>query len=337
MTESTVSSSNGVRDPDSRRMVYATCGMIVLLLGVYFPILRNMVHHWQVVEDYQHGFIVVPLAIFFAYERRWDLEDARIRGSWLGLIPLSIGLLSLTVGRLGTELMTMRAGFVFTLIGMVLLLLGREVFRILAFPLFFLFLMVPLPQSLVNTIAFPLQLIAARTAVASLQELGIPALVEGNIIHLAHAELFVHEACSGLRSLMALITLGVVFAYFFRRGSMWTKLFLVASTIPIAIFVNAIRVALTGVLAHYFGEEFATGAIHDFQGLLTFGLAFFILLAEGRLIDLGRHWIGIEAPAGVAVATDVETEGETEGETGGGTEGGLGNADDDSKPLATRD
>ena len=253
-----------------------------------------MVHHWSVVEDYQHGFIVAPLALFFAYERRWDLEEARIKSSWLGLLPLLIGLTSLTIGRLGTELMTMRAGFVFTLIGLVLLLLGREIFKILAFPLFFLFLMVPLPQSLVNTVAFPLQLIAARFAVFSLQELGIPALVEGNIIHLAHTELFVHEACSGLRSLMALITLGVVFAHFFKRGVLWIQVLLVASTIPIAIFVNAFRVALTGYLAHHFGEEAAGGPVHDFQGIITFGMAFFLLLGEGRLIEVV---LGLTRPA----------------------------------------
>lgn len=268
-----------------RFLVWATCGAIVLLLGIYFPILRIMVQHWSAVEDYQHGFLIAPLALYFAWERRWDLEEARIQGSWLGLAPLAIGLVSLAIGRLGTELMTMRSAFVFTLIGLVLLLLGREVFRILAFPLFFLFLMVPLPQSLLNTVAFPLQLIAAKAAVVSLQQLGIPALVEGNIIHLAHAQLFVHEACSGLRSLMALITLGVVFAHFFKRGVLWVQLVLVASTIPIAIAVNSFRVALTGYLTHHFGESVATGAIHDFQGIITFGMAFLILLGEGRLID----------------------------------------------------
>lgn len=297
MAEATIlttggSGSNAHGEPDRRSLVYGACGFIVLAFGVYFPILRNMVHHWSVVEDYQHGFIVAPLALFFAYERRWDLEDAPVKGSWLGLIPMLLGLTSLAIGRLGTELMTMRGGFVLTLIGLVLLLLGREIFKILAFPLFFLFLMVPLPQSLVNTIAFPLQLIAAKFAVWSLQELGIPALVEGNIIHLAHAKLFVEEACSGLRSLMALVTLGVVFAYFFKRGALWIKLFLVASTIPIAIFINAFRVALTGFLAHHFGENAAGGVIHDFQGIFTFGLAFSMLLGEGRLIDLGIRIAG---------------------------------------------
>lgn len=294
--------------PDRRTLIFATCGFIVLLLGVYYPILRIMVEHWSVVEDYQHGFIIVPLALFFAYERRWDLEEAHVEGSWLGLIPMCIGLLSLAIGRLGTELMTMRAGFVLTLIGLVLLLLGREVFKILAFPLLFLFLMVPLPQSLVNTIAFPLQLIAAKSAVWSLQELGIPALVEGNIIHLAHTQLFVHEACSGLRSLMALITLGVVFAYFFNRGALWAKLLLVCTTIPIAIFVNAFRVALTGVLAHHFGDEAATGTIHDFQGVFTFGLAFAMLLGEGQLIELILRSLGRResAPSIVDVGDTLE-------------------------------
>ena len=286
------SGSNPLAESNRRSLVYGACGFIVLAFGVYFPILRNMVHHWSIVEDYQHGFLVVPLALFFAFERRWDLEDASIKGSWLGLIPMLVGLTSLTIGRLGTELMTMRSGFVFTLIGLILLLLGREIFKNLAFPLFFLFLMVPLPESLVYVISFPLQLIAAKFAVWSLQELGIPALVEGNIIHLAHTELFVHEACSGLRSLMALVTLGVVFAYFFKRGALWTKLFLVVSTIPIAILVNAFRVALTGFLAHHFGKEAAGGVIHDFQGIFTFGLAFFLLLGEGRLIDMGSRTAG---------------------------------------------
>jgi exosortase len=289
-----------------RFLVYATCGAIVLLLGIYFPILRIMVEHWAAVEDYQHGFLIAPLALYFAYERRWDLEDAPIRGSWLGLIPLSIGLISLAIGRLGTELMTMRSAFIFTLIGLVLLLLGREIFKILAFPLFFLFLMVPLPQSIVNTIAFPLQLIAAKFAVLSLQQLGIPALVEGNIIHLAHTQLFVHEACSGLRSLMALVTLGVVFAYFFKRGVLWAQILLVASTIPIAIAVNSFRVALTGYLAHHFGEEAAGGVIHDFQGVITFGMAFFLLLGEGRLIDALLVRAGIEPAPGEALDVDPD-------------------------------
>jgi len=257
--------------------------VIALAFLVYAPILYYMVLHWRAVEDYSHGFLIGPLAVFFAYERRRDLARAKVAGSWLGLVPLALGVVSLTIGRLGVELTSMRVGFVLTLIGLVILLFGREIFRVLAFPLLFLFLMVPLPQSLVNVIAFPLQLFAARIAVEGLHLLSVPALLEGNIIHLANAELFVAEACSGLRSLMALVTLGVVFAKFFRE-SLPERLIIVLSTIPIAILVNALRVALTGILTYNFGEKAATGFIHEFQGVITFSLAFMLLLAEARLL-----------------------------------------------------
>ena len=198
---------------------------------------------------------------------------------------LAIGLTLLAIGQLGSLLSPLRAGYVLSMMGFVLLFLGPEVFRLLLFPMCFLLLMVPLPQSFVNVVAFPLQLIAAKWAVSVLHLIGVPVLLEGNIIHLASGDLFVAEACSGLRSLMALLTLGVVFAHFFRRESLFQQLFLIASTIPIAILVNALRVAVTGLLAHEYGHEAATGFIHEFQGLITFSLAFVLLLFESKLLS----------------------------------------------------
>jgi exosortase len=257
--------------------------VVALAFGVFAPILYHMALHWQADANYSHGFLVAPLAVFFAWERLPQLKKAPIDPTWWGVAPLALGSLSLMIGRLGVELMSMRVAFVLTLIGIVLLTLGRSSFRILAFPLLFLFLMVPLPQSLVNVIAFPLQLIAADFAVNSLQWLGIPALREGNIIHLANSQLFVADACSGLRSLMALGTLGVVFAYFFRKNIV-ERAVLIASTIPIAILVNAFRVALTGYLTHRYGTAAAEGAIHQMEGFFTFGLAFALLLIQAWLM-----------------------------------------------------
>jgi exosortase len=270
-----------------RAAVASAIGAIAASLWIFGPILYYMVLTWRDVPDYSHGFLVGPLALFFAWERRDRLRQARIGPCWWGALVLALGSLALMVGRLGVELMAMRTAFVLTLIGLVLLLLGREVFRILAFPLLFLLLMVPLPQSLVNVVAFPLQLVAADFAVDSLHWLGIPALREGNIIHLAETHLFVAEACAGLRSLMALGTLAVVFAYFFRQNAV-ERIIIVASAIPIAILVNAFRVALTGFLTHHYGNTVAEGWIHQTEGFFTFGLAFVMLLFEAAL--LARFW-----------------------------------------------
>lgn len=272
-------------DASRRFQIQCFWALVALAIAVYSPILYYMVDQWSWDDDYSHGFLIVPLSAWFAYERKNKLRRAPIEGSWWGLLPLAIGTLTLAVGRLGVELMNMRVSFVFTLIGLVLLLLGRQVFRILSFPLLFLFLMVPLPKSVVNVVAFPLQLLATDFAVQVLYQLGIPALREGNIIHLANTQLFVADACSGLRSLTALITLGVTFAYFFRK-SFVERAILVLSTIPIAIGVNALRVALTGILTHYWGPEAAKGWFHQLEGLMTFGLAFLVLLIEAALLRL---------------------------------------------------
>ena len=285
MTDQALSPKPELPPEPSRSLAWLTLGLAGLLGLIYWPILDAMVHHWSIDPDYSHGFLIVPLALYFAYERKYDLKKAPISGSWWGLVLLVAGLSLLSVGQLGSLLTPLRAGFVFSLMGFVLLMLGWSVFRILLFPMSFLLLMVPLPQSLVNTIAFPLQLVAAQWAVGSLQLIGMPVLLEGNIIHLPQGELFVAEACSGLRSLMALLTLGIVFAHFFRRGKPLEQILLVASTIPIAIFVNAFRVALTAYLAYSYGFDAAGGFIHEFQGLITFSLAFFMLLGEASLID----------------------------------------------------
>ncbi len=276
-----------------RAVLWVAAAILAVLVAIYLPTLIRMVVHWAAISDHSHGFVIAPLALFFAWEQRDTLRRAPIETSLWGLVPLGLSTSALAVGRFGVELMSLRVSFVLALIGLVLLLFGRHIFRILAFPLCFLFLMVPLPQALINFVAFPLQLFAADWAVRVLHLMEIPVLREGNILHLPETTLFVKEACSGLRSLMALVSLGVVFAYFFRRGT-WQRIVLMLSTLPIAIAVNAFRVSLTGVLAFYFGAEAARGAIHELQGVFTFGGAFGLLLAESWL--LSKFWPATRTP-----------------------------------------
>lgn len=280
----------GRREPgpaDRTTALAGAFGSSALLLTLYAPVLYYMTLHWYASDDYSHGFLIVPLALYFVWQERDRLRGVAMDPSWWGLVPLLLGTATLTVGRLGTELTSMRSSFVLTLIGIVLLTVGTRAFRVLWFPLCFLFLMVPLPQSLVNVVAFPLQLLAADFAVNALFYLEIPVLREGNIIHLPESTLFVAQACSGLRSLMALITLGVVVGYMFRKSLIEWAL-VVLSAIPIAIFVNSLRVALTGYLSYSIGEEAAQGWIHQTEGLFTFGAAFVLLLVQSWL--LSRFW-----------------------------------------------
>ncbi|NJN85213.1 MAG: exosortase/archaeosortase family protein [Leptolyngbyaceae cyanobacterium SL_7_1] len=260
------------------------CRGYFVAIAIYTPILRGLVGNWIENEDYSHGFLIVPLSLYFLWERREKLAELPAEGSWWGLLPLLLASVTLFIGRLGVEYMNQRLSFVLLVNGLVLLLLGRQIYKAMAFPCSSSSSWCRSPSPSLNTIAFPLQLIAAGMAVSALHLVGVPALLEGNIIHLANGPLFVAEACSGLRSLMALITLGVVFAYFFRRN-LGERIVIVLSTIPIAIVVNSFRVALTGVLAHHFGPDAAGGVVHETQGLFTFAIAFLLLLLEAWLLS----------------------------------------------------
>jgi exosortase len=256
----------------------------VLLVALYHNILLRLGEHWYTDPDYSHGFLVPLLALYFVWERRRQLTSSSAAPNIAGVALLAFGLLMLVVGSVGAELYLQRTSLIVVIAGLVLLLLGKTSLRTLAFPIVFLVFMVPLPAIVVNAIAFPLQLFAAKTAAFCLFNFGIPVLREGNVIVLAGTTLEVAEACSGIRSLQALLALGTVYAYF-TQSSMWKRWVLVLLSIPIAIVANAFRVSGTGVLAHYWGAQAAEGFYHTFSGWLIFLVAFALLLACGWLLS----------------------------------------------------
>jgi exosortase len=189
----------------------------------------------------------------------------------------------LIAGTLGAELFVSRVSIVFLIAGTVLFTAGVDALRILAFPIAFLFLMVPPPAIIFNQIAFPLQLLASRFGEATLQVLSIPVLREGNLITLANTTLEVAEACSGIRSLISLLTLGIVYGYF-ADPRLSIRTIIALSAVPIAIVANGIRVAGTGVAAHYYGAEAAEGFFHTFSGWVVFVVAFVLLYLVATII-----------------------------------------------------
>jgi exosortase len=227
--------------------------------------------------------LIIPIAAYFAWERRDKLATTPLQPSWFGLLVFAFGIFVLLAGLMGSEFFLSRVSLIFTLAGIVLFLFGWAHLRILMFPLAFLLLMIPLPAIVFNKIAFPLQLLASQVGESAISAANIPVLREGNVLVLANTSLEVAEACSGIRSLVSLITLGLVFGYFADpRG--WVRTLIVASTIPVAIISNAARVAGTGILAHYYGPSAAEGFFHEFSGWIVFIVAFVMILAIQRVI-----------------------------------------------------
>jgi len=267
---------------DAKRMTAAGL-LIAAVVAVYWPVLRRLVDAWTNDGNYSHGFLILPLAAYFAWERRDKLAAVTPKPSYLGLLLFAGSLFLLVAGTLGAELFTTRVSLVGVIAGAVLFLFGWPAMKILAFPIGFLFLMIPIPAIIFNQIAFPLQLFASRVGESAISGAGIPVLREGNVLILANTSLEVAEACSGIRSLVSLVTLGIVFAYF-TDTRLWVRLAIVASTVPVAILANGARVAGTGLAAHWYGAAAAQGFFHEFSGWAVFVVAFAMILLIQRLI-----------------------------------------------------
>jgi exosortase len=279
-------------------------GAIALLVGsfalLYWPILTRLVYDWAHDDNYSHGFLIVPLAAYLVWERRQRLAVLRPRPSAFGLIIVAGSILVLLAGLLGAELFLTRVAIIGTLVGGVLFVLGWRHLKVMIFPIAILLLMIPIPAIIYNEIVFPLQLLASQVGERSLSVAGIPVLREGNILILANTSLAVAEACSGIRSLISLLTLGIVFGYFTDPRS-GVRILIALATVPVAIIANGFRVAGTGIAAHYYGAAAAEGFFHTFAGWLVFVVAFLLLFLIVRIV----LWISPSVPDGNRAAAPL--------------------------------
>ena len=280
--------------------------IIVAIAFAYATVLAKLSHDWWADENYSHGLLIPFIIGYILWVGRDKFASARTDASvWLGGAAVAIALLTLWAGVAGAELYTQRISLVLLVAGIVVYFWGLQLLKLILIPIFLLILAIPIPAIIFNKIAFPLQLFASRCAVWSMQMLGIPVLRQGNVIELkplnsfATKKLEVFEACSGIRSLMTLITLAVVFAYFTHPNSdpdhpgtgrygMLRSAIIVLAAVPIAILTNALRVSGTGVLAHYYGIQVADGFFHSFSGWVIYIVAFLMLFGVGWLLDRFR-------------------------------------------------
>lgn len=285
------------------------------LVFAYATVFAKLGQDWWHDENYSHGLLIPFIIGYILWSQRGRLARAAEGSAMLwGMAAVACALLALWAGTAGAELYMQRMSLVLILAGTAVYFWGFKLLRLLLVPLFLLFLAIPIPSIIFNKIAFPLQLFASRCAVASMGLFDIPVLRQGNVIELMPLgaretkKLEVVEACSGIRSLMTLLTLAVVFAYFthprggdpdggqsrsitssigskLRSYGLWRSLILVMSAVPIAIFTNALRVSGTGVLAHYYGTKVADGFFHSFSGWVIYVVAFVMLFGVGMILD----------------------------------------------------
>jgi exosortase len=260
-----------------------------LFLWLYWSTLGHLFGQWWHDPNFSHGFFVPLFSAFVVWHERHRLAKLRPNPSWTGLAVLALALALLLLGQLGAELFLARLSLVILLAGLVLLFLGSNFLRALLFPLAFLLLMIPIPAILFNQITFPLQIEASRVATFVLRLLGVPVLREGNVIILPVMSLEVAEACSGIRSLMSLTTLAVIYGYLMERR-IWLRVLLALASIPIAIVANSVRIIGTGLLVQYWDADKAEGFFHASWGWIIFVLSLILLYAlHAAILSLLRR------------------------------------------------
>ena len=253
-------------------------GLLASFLFTYYPTLLSLIQTWSSSDDYSHGFFIIPVSIYLLWTKRDELTETPVRPSNWGGILIVASLLLYILARLAGIATLASLSIVPLVFGIVIYLFGFSVFKKCLFPVAFLIFMVPVPSQIYSSLTNPLQLIVSKSSVWGASLLTIPLLREGNIIHLPDRTLQVVQACSGLRSLMMLLTLSALFGYLTLKSN-FLRAILFITGVPAAIMVNIFRVFLMIIAFHYFNYDLTADTVHTVFGLVIFILALAIIAA----------------------------------------------------------
>ena len=267
-------------------MLYKTILIVSLLIAIYVPTFISLGHKYLAADSYySHGFLVPVVSAYLIWSKRKKIQ-ALLPGAQSaksGLILLAAGLL---LHLISTALSIDFGSYIslpIVLAGLGFYLFGKTIFPLLLFPLVFLIFMLPLPNVIIIAISFKMKMLAAQIASGAVSMMGIPIILDGSTIYLPAGSLVVGDPCSGLKSLISLLALGVVFTQF-TNASALKKNILCLSAIPIAVMSNVLRIILLILAAYVYGEKAALGFFHDFTGMLVFIFAFIGLVTVVRLL-----------------------------------------------------
>lgn len=286
-----------------------TAGQLLVALAaasaLYSPVLADLARAWEIKPQYSHGYLIVPIALYLAWQKRERLRELHAVPSGWGMLLIGVGVALYLLGSVARVSTVSNLSLMLNVLGIVLAIGGRRVARELLFPILFLLFMFPIPDNLYASMTAPLKLFVSGISVNVLQGLGIAVYREGNILQLPNITLEVVEACSGLRSFMSYLMLCTLFAYHLPRGRLGRKALLLLLTLPISVLINVVRIVTTGLLANRYGPDVARGFFHEFSGISLFALGFVLL--GGVYLFLRR--VPAEASA-VGSAGDVPRGGE---------------------------
>ncbi|HMY37778.1 MAG TPA: VPLPA-CTERM-specific exosortase XrtD [Marinagarivorans sp.] len=253
------------------------------LAWVFATGLENLWFNWHHKEEYSHGILLPFISLFLIWQKKHDIAAEPFVGSWAGLGLFVLGTLGCFAGAMSTLFPVMQYSLLISLGGLTLAITGWRAFRFFIVPLLILLLSVPLPNFIYKNLSFELQLLSSSIGVHFIRLFNIPVYLEGNVIDLGTMKLQVVEACSGLRYLFPLMTLGFIAAHFF-KVPLWKKILVFLSTIPITVLMNSLRIGIIGVTVEWWGQAMAEGFLHDFEGWVVFMGCTAILFAEMALI-----------------------------------------------------
>jgi exosortase len=254
---------------------------------LYWNVLSNWLLDLWDDPNYSHGLLIPFISLYYLKTKSSSFRGAVSKHSNSGILVIILSICLFIVGYMAGELFSKRVSFIILVYGITLYLEGPEKIKILRFPILILLFCVPLPYILYNAVAFPLKLIASQISVVLFKLLGMPVFREGNIISLSHTTLEVVDVCSGIRSLMTLITLAFLLAYF-RHKRLWKRMLIIIMATPIAVLANSTRVTATGVLTRY-NPAWGEGFLHELTGWLVFVLSLVLLIGISLIIQKKSH------------------------------------------------
>ncbi|MBI5756879.1 MAG: exosortase/archaeosortase family protein [Planctomycetales bacterium] len=261
---------------------------MALVIVVFWPTVIELLRYWNNDDNYSHGFMVPVVSLIFAVtasRQAGTLVRTRLpqRSVRVGMLSLVLGMIVHAVAVFVNFPLLDVAGLVLTLRGMLYLLGGRKVWRANAFSVWFLLFMAPLPLTWYQVLSRTLQNVATHISASGLTLVGVPVLVEGQLLHVPGYTLEVAEACSGMRQVMAFLALSVIVARM-SGGRGWSRWVPVLLAMPIAVAANCLRIVITGVLIRIGGVGWVTGTWHTAEGLVTLMLGLLLFAAAARAL-----------------------------------------------------